>query len=119
MPNRPPRYNPRVGQPQAQAQRQPEQRPKVAERGYGSRWRSARAAYLASNPLCVRCHAEGRVTEANEVDHIIPHKGNTELFWDSSGNWQSLCADCHRKKTAREDGAFGRPVINHPPANRD
>jgi 5-methylcytosine-specific restriction endonuclease McrA len=30
------------------------------------------------------------------------------LFWDT-GNWQALAKVCHDRKTAREDGAFGRP----------
>jgi 5-methylcytosine-specific restriction protein A len=40
------------------------------------------------------------------VDHIIPHKGNMNLFWDKR-NWQSMCGRCHSKKTAKEDGGFG------------
>jgi 5-methylcytosine-specific restriction protein A len=38
---------------------------------------------------------------ATEVDHIIPHKGDMKLFWDSD-NWQGLCKSCHSKKTAKE-----------------
>jgi hypothetical protein len=45
---------------------------------------------------------------ANVVDHIIPHRGDMELFWDES-NWQSMCEPCHNRKTASEDGAFGNP----------
>lgn len=41
------------------------------------------------------------------VDHIIPHKGDPELFWDQD-NWQSLCKPHHDRKTATEDGGFGR-----------
>ncbi len=44
---------------------------------------------------------------ADVVDHIIPHKGDQSLFWDSS-NWQPLCKHHHDQKTAREDGGFGR-----------
>lgn len=43
---------------------------------------------------------------ATIVDHIIPHKGNMELFWDRD-NWQAMSKECHDKKTAREDGGFG------------
>jgi len=46
------------------------------------------------------------VTAALVVDHIQPHKGNDDLFWDAS-NWQSLCEACHNLKTATEDGGFG------------
>lgn len=76
------------------------------ERGYDHRWRQARNAYLADNPLCAECDKHGRVTPANIVDHIVPHKGNYALFWDTS-NWQPLCKCCHDSKTAKEDGGFG------------
>ena len=74
-------------------------------RGYGARWQRARLLFLDAHPLCMRCEAKGRVTPANVVDHIEPHKGNRELFWDES-NWQALCAPCHNSKTAKEDGGF-------------
>jgi 5-methylcytosine-specific restriction protein A len=35
------------------------------------------------------------------VDHIIPHRGNRELFWDTE-NWQALCTPCHNRKTKQE-----------------
>lgn len=44
---------------------------------------------------------------ANVVDHIKPHRGDKVLFWDSA-NWQPLCKECHDRKTATEDGGFGR-----------
>jgi 5-methylcytosine-specific restriction enzyme A len=51
--------------------------------------------FLSQNPLCVFCKKyENRDTEAVIVDHIIPHKGDYSLFWDSN-NWQSLCATHH------------------------
>lgn len=77
------------------------------QRGYGSRWQKARKAYLAQHPLCVHCEAEGRVTPATDLDHIVPHKGDMRLFWQTS-NWQPLCKPHHSAKTAREDGGFGR-----------
>ncbi len=44
---------------------------------------------------------------ATVVDHIVPHKGDQQLFWDTR-NWQSMSKPCHDKKTAKEDGGFGR-----------
>ena len=76
------------------------------ERGYNNKWRKARFHYLQSHPLCVHCDAEGRVTPATDLDHIIPHKGDMSLFWDSH-NWQPLCKSCHSRKTVLEDGGFG------------
>lgn len=72
------------------------------EKGYDSRWQAARKAYLHSHPLCVRCQAEGRLTRATVVDHIIPHRGDPALFWDRD-NWQALCKSCHDRKTMTED----------------
>jgi 5-methylcytosine-specific restriction protein A len=76
------------------------------ERGYNYRWRKARIAYLIQHPLCVECSAEGRVEQAVIVDHINPHKGNRELFWNKN-NWQGLCKHHHDTKTATQDGGFG------------
>ncbi len=70
-------------------------------------WKRARRRFLAENPLCVECTREGRTTAATEVDHIVPHKGNRELFWDC-GNWQPLCKECHSAKTMTELNASGR-----------
>ena len=81
-----------------------------AQRGYGSKWRAARARFLFEHPLCTTCLKEGRVTEATDVDHVIPHRGDPTLFWDET-NWQALCHECHSRKTAREDGAFGNPRV--------
>lgn len=90
-----------------------------AERGYGYRWQQARAAYLAEHPLCVMCSKAGRVTIATVVDHITPHQGNQELFWDSESNWQSLCKPHHdndkaeiegRRKAKAKFGSDGRVV---------
>ncbi|MFD1777025.1 HNH endonuclease [Paenibacillus rhizophilus] len=94
---------------QAEVQRYDKERGSAAERGYGHKWRIARARYLRQYPLCVHCEQAGRVTAATVVDHIIAHKGDMELFWDVS-NWQSLCASCHGVKTVKEDGGFGNVV---------
>ena len=81
------------------------ERPSAARRGYGSRWRRARAAYLALHPLCAACSAAGRLEPATAVDHCEPHRGRPELFWDET-NWQGLCKRCHDAKTVRE-GRWG------------
>lgn len=72
------------------------------QRGYDGRWRKARVTYLSKHPVCVECAKEGRVVPATVVDHIIPHKGDKKLFWDTN-NWQPLCASCHSRKTIKED----------------
>ena len=74
----------------------------ASPRDYNSAWRKARKAYLRAHPLCVRCMAVGKYTKATVVDHIIPHRGDKQLFWNQS-NWQSLCKPCHDRKTWTED----------------
>lgn len=77
-------------------------RPSASKRGYGSRWQKARARYLRSHPMCVKCQEDGRYVKATVVDHICPHRGDPVLMWDET-NWQSLCKPCHDKKTFNED----------------
>ena len=83
-----------------------ETRPPSSQRGYGAKWRKARADYLSEHRRCVLCAREGRSTLADTVDHIIPHKGDMKLFWDRK-NWQACCQSCHSRKTAKQDGGFG------------
>ena len=66
-----------------------------------ARFRSARSDFMAEHPFCQICGAR-----ATDLDHIKPHKGDPDLFWEVD-NWQALCASCHSRKTAREDGGFG------------
>jgi len=54
--------------------------------------------FLREHPLCVYCHREGMIVAASVVDHIQPHRGNYDLFWDSD-NWQPLCKRHHDEKT--------------------
>ena len=94
----------------AAQQRQDAQRGTAHQRGYGYRWQKASAGYLRNHPLCEcpDCKAgELKVTVATVVDHIVPHRGDMTLFWDRA-NWQAMSKPCHDKKTAREDGGFGR-----------
>lgn len=71
-------------------------RPNSSQRGYTSAWEKARAAFLARHSYC-RCGALATV-----VDHIKPHRGDRELFWDKS-NWQPLCTPCHSGAKQREE----------------
>lgn len=81
----------------------------AAERGYDSRWQKYRAHFLRQHPLCAceDCKHRPVPLPADVVDHIIPHKGDKTLFWDTK-NHQPMNKRCHDKKTAREDGGFGR-----------
>jgi 5-methylcytosine-specific restriction protein A len=82
-------------------------RPTSSARGYNWRWRQASKQFLILHPLCAECDRQGKTTAARVVDHIRPHRGDEQLFWDQD-NWQPLCKKCHDRKTASEDGGFGR-----------
>ncbi|WP_269448179.1 HNH endonuclease [Lentibacillus sp. JNUCC-1] len=56
--------------------------------------------FLRRNPLCVHCTDSGMTVPATEVDHIVPHRGDRDLFWDPN-NHQGLCKSCHSKKTRK------------------
>jgi 5-methylcytosine-specific restriction protein A len=108
MPDKPPVHRPsRYDAVLRDARRERDrQRGSPSQRGYDRRWAKAAKAYLNEHPLCVMCQGEGRVTPATLVDHIIPHGGDVDRFWDDA-NWQPLCAMHHSRKTAKEDGGFG------------
>ena len=60
-----------------------------------------RPAHLVREPFCRECAAAGIRTPATVVDHVIPHRGDWDLFTDD-GNLQSLCKYHHDQKTALE-----------------
>ena len=64
-------------------------------------WRRASRQFLKLHPYCVNCRPV--LTRANVVDHIRPHNGNEDLFWNPD-NWQPMCRRCHNTKTRREQG---------------
>lgn len=75
------------------------------ERGYTSKWEKFRKTFLAEHPLCVECLKHGIIKPATDVDHIVPHKGDMNKFWNLK-NLQALCHECHSRKTATEDSNF-------------
>jgi 5-methylcytosine-specific restriction protein A len=85
----------------------------ASQRLYTWQWHKARTAYLADHLLCVDCEAEGVTTPASVVDHLVPHRGDLTLFWDTR-NWRAVCRRCHSRKTATHDGGFGheRQVVD-------
>lgn len=78
------------------------------ERGYDNNWLKLSRWHKKNNPLCVICLRDGILSPTEEVDHIIPFKGIDDPLRLDETNLQSLCKSCHSKKTATEDGGFGR-----------
>jgi len=77
-----------------------------------NRWKRIRLAQLRKEPLCAYCLLEGRTTAATIADHIIPHKGNEELFW--KGKLQSLCIEHHNGSKQREEARGRGPLLVGP-----
>ena len=70
-------------------------------RGYGKQWQKTRRSALGRDSfLCVLCKAAGRMTAATDVDHIKPKSEGGD---DSFENLQSLCGECHKKKTQADN----------------
>lgn len=98
-----------------------------AQRGYGHKWRVARAAYLRAHPFCAYClrdvgisydQAPQAIGEqlylaglplpfASVVDHTEAHNGNMTVFWDSS-KWAALCTNHHNSEAQARDNAARR-----------
>ena len=82
-------------------------RPSARKRGYTRAWEKYRAEYLRDHPFCVLCRAQGRRRLATVVDHIQDHKQNRRKFEDPR-NHQSLCVQCHNRKSGRSARAKWR-----------
>ena len=67
-----------------------------------ARWKRLRLMKIRRNPLC---QAPGCTAPATDVDHIVSIADGGD---DSHGNLQALCHPCHSRKTAVQDGGFGR-----------
>jgi len=88
------------------------------------RWKKRQQHQLRLQPCCVMCLDEGIVTAAQAVDHIVPHKGDYQLFW--FGRLQSLCFAHHNsskkqlehKGYVNDIGLDGFPIDANHPFNR-
>lgn len=62
-----------------------------------------REVYFSEHPLCAHCLANGIITPSAELDHIEPiYKGGK----DDWSNYQALCTECHKVKTANDMGHY-------------
>jgi len=70
-----------------------------------ARWRLLRQAVLREAAYtCAICHMVG---SRLQIDHIVPHGGDPQRFWDRA-NLQPLCPACHTKKTRSLGRRIGR-----------
>lgn len=63
-------------------------------------WQKQRKVQLSKSPLCAGCLANGKVVQAEHIDHVFPHRQNPERF--KRNIFQSLCQSCHTLKTQME-----------------
>lgn len=78
----------------------PKQR-ELARLRNSTRWRKVRAHVLRRQPLCVHCRAQGRLSAATQVDHVVPLALRRDLAF-AVDNLQGLCVLCHAKKSTCE-----------------
>ena len=64
------------------------------------RWSIIRQRQLLLYPWCAEHWRAGSMVPATDVDHVVPHNGNPQLFW--GGVLESLCHSCHSRKTMSE-----------------
>jgi 5-methylcytosine-specific restriction protein A len=63
-----------------------------------ARWQRLRTQILVEAAYqCALCRT---VQLRLEVDHVTPHRGDPESFWNTA-NLQALCPTCHAQKTNR------------------
>jgi len=64
-------------------------------------WKKQRKIQLSKNPLCAACLLEGKVVQAEHIDHVFPHRQDQNKF--KSNLFQSLCVPHHTLKTQEEN----------------
>ncbi|WP_303698784.1 hypothetical protein [Brevundimonas naejangsanensis] len=91
---------PRVFRATAQPTRQQQNREadrrrgSARQRGYTTAWDKASAGHVRNNPLCRYCDLAGQVRPAELTDHLYPHRGDQDVFWNKR-YWIASCAECH------------------------
>ena len=79
----------------------PRDKPKYHDNYDRVQWKRLRKTVLSKQPLCLSCSKYGVVVASEDVDHIIPHRGD-QLLFSSLSNLQALCHSCHSRKTNKE-----------------
>ena len=67
-----------------------------SKRRYGRAWKRIRDRYIAKEPFCELCKANGRMVLAEEVHHIKPLSAGGD---SSEENLLALCKSCHSRIT--------------------
>lgn len=82
-------------------------RPSASERGYGHGWAKRRSEYLRFHPWCVDCGGPATVPDHQPRSRAeLVRQGNPDP--DAWHHLVPRCERCHNRRTALEDGGFGR-----------
>lgn len=65
------------------------------------RWHRRRRHQLKDHPFCVMCLENGVYTPGKVADHVKPHRGDEELFFN--GELQTLCKTHHDSTKQRQE----------------
>lgn len=87
-------------------------RERQVEAGHFAAYAPAVAAWLLHHPI-YRIEPWDVGRPALVVDHIVPHKGDTDLLW-SEWNWQPLTKRAHDRKTGTEQKGQPRSTLEAP-----
>lgn len=95
-----------------------QRRGSARERGYTTEWDSASRQWRQDFPICAECERQGRLKPSEVVDHVRPHKGDQDWFWNQE-NWEATCKRCHDIKTRMEENltTYRRTVVTGPPGS--
>ena len=72
-------------------------------------WKQQRTVMRSIHPLCACCLIDGRVTQTDHIDHVIPHRRKFDRFMVNL--FQGLCISCHTQKTALESKGIYRHYL--------
>lgn len=80
-------------------------------------WRKKRDAMRSKFPICSACLLEGKITQTEHIDHVIPHRRNPDRFLINL--FQGLCAPHHTQKTMLESKGIYRHYSENGPIDYD
>ena len=111
---RPPRL--RAGRPRVSPRLvHDDNRGTTTERGYGAAWQKARRVALDADPLCKHCMKRGRITAAEQVDHIIPLRDGEVIIFRRPDSPYWHCRFKRQNKWER----FSTKQVEQPPFRPD
>lgn len=89
----------RGGRCEAHARQSEALRGSASARGYDTRWKRIRKAYLYKNPWCLLCAAQATVADHYPLSRKALRAQGVDP--DTPSRLRPLCALCHNKETAQ------------------